>query len=241
MIETSYKGGGKTWWLSFICTDYLKPWNTENTLLRNHESLLLTSPCKGCQHDLAVCSLIEEKNLDGHQLEPIDLIPITRQFLCSSLVAVDCSLLKTVIWFVGRLKNNKRNPFFTTFFLSSLEPTSSTSTETREAPNREEGEQAEREVPCGSEEEGSDMDQTDQQAPSSIQESPESSRDGEESSSSDPVSSSSSSIGSSCSTEEGAEAARGDAAVAPSSSTTEPPTDGATSNTDTTEEPMEQD
>lgn len=124
------------------------------------------------------------------------------------------------------------------------EPTSSTPTETHEASNREEGEQAEREVPRGSEEEGSDMDQTDQQAPSSVQESPESSRDGEESSSSDPVSSSSSSSssnGSSCSTEEGAEAASGDAAVAPSSSTTEPPTEGATSNTDTTEEPMEQD
>lgn len=124
------------------------------------------------------------------------------------------------------------------------EPTSSTPTETHEASNLEEGEQAEREVPRGSEEEGSDMDQMDQQAPSSVQESPESSRDGEESSSSssDPVSSSSSSSnGSSCSTEEGAEAASGDAAVAPSSSTTEPPTEGATSNTDTTEEPMEQD
>ncbi|KAM4741881.1 serine/threonine-protein phosphatase 4 regulatory subunit 2-B [Anableps anableps] len=120
------------------------------------------------------------------------------------------------------------------------EPTSSTAAETCEGANPEEGEQAEREVPCGSEEEGSDMDQTDQQAPASVQESLQTSRDGEESSS-DPVSSSSSSNGSSCSTEEGAEAVREDVAGAPSSSTTEPPTEGATSNTETTEEPMEQD
>ncbi|MED6242389.1 hypothetical protein ATANTOWER_003973 [Ataeniobius toweri] len=120
------------------------------------------------------------------------------------------------------------------------EPSSSTQPEACEGSNEEEGEQAEREVPCGSEEEGTDMDQTDQQAPASVQESPETSRDGEESSS-DPVSSSSSSKGSSCSTEEGAEAAREDVAVTPSSSTTEPPIEGATSNTETTEEPMEQD
>ncbi|XP_012729942.2 serine/threonine-protein phosphatase 4 regulatory subunit 2-B [Fundulus heteroclitus] len=120
------------------------------------------------------------------------------------------------------------------------EPTSSTQAETCEGSNQEEGEQAEREVPCGSEEEGSDMDQTDQQAPASVQESPETSRDGEEGSS-DPVSSSSSSNSSSCSTEEGAEAAREDVAVAPSSSTTEPPTEGASSNTEASEEPMEQD
>ncbi|XP_047204617.1 serine/threonine-protein phosphatase 4 regulatory subunit 2-B [Girardinichthys multiradiatus] len=119
------------------------------------------------------------------------------------------------------------------------EPSSSTQPEACEGSNQEEGEQAEREVPCGSEEEGTDMDQTDQQAPASVQESPETSRDGEESSS-DPVSSSSSK-GSSCSTEEGAEAAREDVAVTPSSSTTEPPIEGATSNTETTEEPMEQD
>ncbi|XP_038141169.1 serine/threonine-protein phosphatase 4 regulatory subunit 2-B [Cyprinodon tularosa] len=119
------------------------------------------------------------------------------------------------------------------------EPTSSTQPETcKGSKQQEEGGQAEREVPCGSEEEGTDMDQMDQQAPASIQESPETSRHGEDSSS-DPVSSSSN--GSSCSTEEGAEAAREDVAVAPSSSTTEPPTEGATSNTETTEEPMEQD
>ena len=110
----------------------------------------------------------------------------------------------------------------------------------------QEVEQAEREVPCSSEEEGSDMDQTEQQAPAGVAESPETNRDSEESNS-DPVSSSSSSSssGSSCSIEDGAEPAREDVALAPSSSTTEPPTEGAmgsaTSNTGTTEEPMEQD
>lgn len=116
------------------------------------------------------------------------------------------------------------------------EPTSSTQAEVC-AGSGQDGEQAEREVPCGSQEEGSDMDQTEQQAPTGALESPEASRDGEESNS-DPVSSS-------CSIEESAEAAREDAALAPSSSTTEPPTEGAmesgTLNTGTTEEPMEQD
>ncbi len=128
--------------------------------------------------------------------------------------------------------------FFTT------EPTSSTQAEVC-AGLGQEAEQAEREVPCGSQEEGSDMDQTEQQAPAGVLESPETSRDSEESNS-DPVSSSSSSSsGSSCSIEESAEAAREDIALAPSSSTTEPPTEGAmesaTLNTGTTEEPMEQD
>uniref|UniRef100_A0A1A8D5Q5 Serine/threonine-protein phosphatase 4 regulatory subunit 3 n=1 Tax=Nothobranchius kadleci TaxID=1051664 RepID=A0A1A8D5Q5_NOTKA len=95
----------------------------------------------------------------------------------------------------------------------------------------------EKEVPCGSEEEGSDMDQ--QEASEGVQERSETSRDSEESSS-DPVSSSSSSSNSSCSIEEGA-----DGTPAPSSSTTQPPTEGAvgsaTSHTGTTEEPMEQD
>uniref|UniRef100_A0A1A8UA33 Serine/threonine-protein phosphatase 4 regulatory subunit 3 n=1 Tax=Nothobranchius furzeri TaxID=105023 RepID=A0A1A8UA33_NOTFU len=96
----------------------------------------------------------------------------------------------------------------------------------------------EKEVPCGSEEEGSDMDQ--QEASEGVQERSETSRDSEESSS-DPVSSSSSSSSnSSCSIEEGA-----DGTPAPSSSTTQPPTEGAvgsaTSHTGTTEEPMEQD
>ncbi|XP_070707839.1 serine/threonine-protein phosphatase 4 regulatory subunit 2-B [Pempheris klunzingeri] len=129
------------------------------------------------------------------------------------------------------------------------EPTSSTPAEEC-AGSGQEAERAEREVPCGSQEEGSDMDQTEQQAPAGVLESPETSRDGEESSS-DPVSSSSSSSssgsssGSSCSIEESAEAAREDVALAPSSSTTEPPTEGAmesaTLNSGTTEEPMEQD
>ncbi|XP_070758932.1 serine/threonine-protein phosphatase 4 regulatory subunit 2-B [Enoplosus armatus] len=109
------------------------------------------------------------------------------------------------------------------------EPTSSTQAEVC-AGSGQEAEQAEREVPCGSQEEGSDMDQTEQQAPAGVLESPETSRDSEESNS-DPVSSSSSSSSSST--------------LTPSSSTTEPPTEGAMEsailNTGTTEEPMEQD
>ncbi|XP_068171133.1 serine/threonine-protein phosphatase 4 regulatory subunit 2-B [Antennarius striatus] len=122
------------------------------------------------------------------------------------------------------------------------EPTSSTQNEA--IASSPEAEQAEREVPCGSQEEGVDMDQTEQQAPAVVLESPETSRDGEESNS-DPVSSSSSSSSSSCSIEEAAEAAGEDVALAPTSSTAEPPTEGAmdsaTSNTGTTDEPMEQD
>ncbi|XP_030584438.1 serine/threonine-protein phosphatase 4 regulatory subunit 2-B [Archocentrus centrarchus] len=120
------------------------------------------------------------------------------------------------------------------------EPTSSTAADACSTGSDQEAEQAEREVPCGSEEEGSDMDQTEQQAPTGVLESPETSRDSEECNS-DPVSSSSSS----CSLEERAEAAREDVALTPSSSTTEPPTEGdmgsAILNTGTTEEPMEQD
>ncbi|XP_068598526.1 serine/threonine-protein phosphatase 4 regulatory subunit 2-B [Brachionichthys hirsutus] len=114
------------------------------------------------------------------------------------------------------------------------EPTSSTQPDSVES-----SPEAEREVPCGSQEEGVDMDQTEQQAPAVVLESPESSGDGEESSS-DPVSSSSS-----CSIEEAKEATGEDVALAPSSSTADPPTEGAmdsaTSNTGTAEEPMEQD
>ncbi|XP_037534601.1 serine/threonine-protein phosphatase 4 regulatory subunit 2-B [Nematolebias whitei] len=119
------------------------------------------------------------------------------------------------------------------------EPTSSTQAEMCSGPE----EQAQRQVLCGSDEEGSDMDQTDQQEPAGVLERPETSRDSEESSS-DPVSSSSSG-GSSCSIEEGVEAPKEDSTVSPSSSTTEPPTEGAIgsaiSHTGTTEEPMEQD
>ena len=129
------------------------------------------------------------------------------------------------------------------FHFSSTEPTSSTHAEVC-AGSGDGGGQAEREVPCGSQDEASDMDQTEQQAPAGVLESPETSRDSEESNS-DPVSSSSSSSGSSCSIEDSAEATREDVALAPSSSTTEPPTEGAmesaTLNTGTTEEPMEQD
>lgn len=99
-------------------------------------------------------------------------------------------------------------------------------------------------MPCGSEDEGSDMDQTEQQAPIGDLESPETSRDSEESNS-HPVISSSSSSNSSCSIEERAEAASEDVALTPSSSTSEPPTEGdmgsAILNTGNTEEPMEQD
>ncbi|KAL7406990.1 hypothetical protein ABVT39_001191 [Epinephelus coioides] len=142
---------------------------------------------------------------------------------------------------VGCSKENEASSSATA--TEDQEPTSSTQAEAS-AGSGPEAEQAEREVPCGSQEEGSDMDQTEQQAPAGILESPETSRDSEESNS-DPVSSSSSSSGSSCSIEESAEAAREDVALAPSSSTTEPPTEGAmesaTLNTGTTEEPMEQD
>ncbi|XP_029907094.1 serine/threonine-protein phosphatase 4 regulatory subunit 2-B [Myripristis murdjan] len=126
------------------------------------------------------------------------------------------------------------------------EPTSSTQAEVSAGPGQE-VEQAEREVPCGSHEEGSDMDQTEQQAPAGVLESPETSRDNEESNS-DPVSSSSSSSsssGSSSSIKEGAAVAREDVAPAPSSSTTEPPIEGAMEsaslNSGASEEPMEQD
>ncbi|XP_026163746.1 serine/threonine-protein phosphatase 4 regulatory subunit 2-B isoform X2 [Mastacembelus armatus] len=115
------------------------------------------------------------------------------------------------------------------------EPTSSTQAEVCEGSGQE-LEQDEREVPCGSQDEGSDMDQTEQQAPAGVLESPGTSRDSEECNS-DPVSSSN------CSIEEREEAAREDIALAPSSSTTEPPTESAmeSANTGTREEPMEQD
>ncbi|KAM4612493.1 serine/threonine-protein phosphatase 4 regulatory subunit 2-B [Polymixia lowei] len=125
------------------------------------------------------------------------------------------------------------------------EPTS-TQAEVSAGPGQE-MEQAEREVPCGSQEEASDMDQTEQQAPTGVLESPETSRDSDESNG-DPVSSSSSSSsssGSSSSTEENTAAFREEVAPAPSSSTTEPPTEGAMEsaslNTGTSDEPMEQD
>ncbi|KAK6321644.1 hypothetical protein J4Q44_G00086200 [Coregonus suidteri] len=102
-----------------------------------------------------------------------------------------------------------------------------------------ENEQAEREVPCGSQEECNDMDQSEQQAPAGVLESPEA-RDSDEGS--DPVSSSSSSVSSSSSEEIGA---RKERAPAPSSSTPEPPAEGAMESgsldTGTSEEPMEQD
>lgn len=124
-------------------------------------------------------------------------------------------------------------------FPPPAEPTSSTQADVSAGPGHA-PEPTETEAPCGSQEDSGDMDQTEQQAPAGALESPETSRDSEESNS-DPVSSSSSS----CSIDESADAAREDVALAPSSSTTEPPTEGAmesaTLNTGTTEEPMEQD
>ncbi|CAL8339931.1 unnamed protein product [Lota lota] len=116
----------------------------------------------------------------------------------------------------------------------------------------EEEDNAEREVPCGSQEEGNDMDQTEQQAPAGNQEEgPDTSRDSDDGAS-DPVSSSSggssttsSSSSSSSVVEESTAEVREEGAPAPSSSTPEPPTEGATEgaslNTGTSDEPMEQD
>ncbi|KAM7005648.1 serine/threonine-protein phosphatase 4 regulatory subunit 2-B [Tautogolabrus adspersus] len=115
------------------------------------------------------------------------------------------------------------------------EPSSSTQTEVS-AGSGQDAQQAEREVPCGAQEDSSDMDQTEQQAPADVLESPVICRDNE--SNSDPVSSSSFII------EESAEAAREDVAHSPSSTTTEPSSsamESASSNTGTSEEPMEQD
>ncbi|XP_041836602.1 serine/threonine-protein phosphatase 4 regulatory subunit 2-B [Melanotaenia boesemani] len=112
------------------------------------------------------------------------------------------------------------------------EPTSSTQAQMCTSSGQE-AEPAEREVPCGSEDEGSDMDQTEQQAPAGVLQSPETCGDGDDGGS-DPVSSS-------CSIQEDKEPAGADVAVAPSSSVTQPPPGGAVSNTGTTEEPMEQD
>lgn len=121
------------------------------------------------------------------------------------------------------------------------EPSSSTQTEAHTA-SEQEAEPAEREVPCGSQDEASDMDQSEQQAPAGVLESPETSQDSEESCS-DPVSSSSSSA-SNCSIEESTETTREDVTLSPSSSTTDTTTDStmeSSTNTGTTDEPMEQD
>ncbi|XP_034023369.1 serine/threonine-protein phosphatase 4 regulatory subunit 2-B [Thalassophryne amazonica] len=117
--------------------------------------------------------------------------------------------------------------------LEDQEPTSSTQSDVGAGLSPE----AEREVPCSSQEEGGDTEQMEQQTPAGTSESSESSRNSEDSSS-DPVSSSSSD--SSCSIEE-----RTAEAPAPPSSTTDAPTEGAGDsgvlNTGTSEEPMEQD
>ncbi|XP_030633109.1 serine/threonine-protein phosphatase 4 regulatory subunit 2-B [Chanos chanos] len=108
---------------------------------------------------------------------------------------------------------------------------SSTQSESPSADGREE--RAEREVPCASDpsEDASDMDQSEQRAPSGVPTSPEL-RDGEENS--DQVSSSS---------EEST--ASDEAAPAPSGSSAEAPTEGAveqsSQDSENTEEPMEQD
>ncbi|KAJ3603019.1 hypothetical protein NHX12_030763 [Muraenolepis orangiensis] len=127
--------------------------------------------------------------------------------------------------------------------LQSPEPSSSTQADMPADPGPEE--QAEREVACGSQEEGSDMDQTEQPAPA-LEEGPDSSRDGD---AGDPVSSSSNGGGttssSSSAAEESATEVREEGPAAPSSSTPEPPTEGATEaaslNTGTSDEPMDQD
>uniref|UniRef100_A0A673YGS5 Protein phosphatase 4, regulatory subunit 2b n=1 Tax=Salmo trutta TaxID=8032 RepID=A0A673YGS5_SALTR len=97
--------------------------------------------------------------------------------------------------------------------------------------------QVEEEVPCGSQEEGNDMDQSEQQATAGVLKNPEA-RDSDEGS--DPVSSSSAS---SCNSAENE--SREEAAPAPSSSTPEPAAEGAmesgSQDTGTSEEPMEQD
>uniref|UniRef100_A0A8C7S249 Protein phosphatase 4, regulatory subunit 2b n=1 Tax=Oncorhynchus mykiss TaxID=8022 RepID=A0A8C7S249_ONCMY len=96
---------------------------------------------------------------------------------------------------------------------------------------------AEGEVPCDSQEEGNDMDQSEQQATAGVLKNPEA-RDSDEGS--DPVSSSSAS---SCNSAENE--SREEAAPAPSSSTPEPAAEGAmesgSQDTGTSEEPMEQD
>ncbi|KAL7891813.1 hypothetical protein AOLI_G00012890 [Acnodon oligacanthus] len=114
-----------------------------------------------------------------------------------------------------------------------------TSTQSDCAPaDDQEGCTAEREVPCGSTspaEEPSDMDQSEQQAPAS---SPEQ-RDGEEPS--EPVSSSSSSSGD----ESGLSSNESSGGQAPSSSAADSPTEGDVESgeldSESTEEPMEQD
>lgn len=112
---------------------------------------------------------------------------------------------------------------------------SSTQSEVSAGPGQSvgQGEPSEREVPCGSQEEASDMDQSEQQAPAGVVESPEASRDSSENS--DPVSSSSH-----CE-----ETPSEEAVPTPSSSTPEPPTEGAMESgsvdTGTSDEPMEQD
>ncbi|XP_041639876.1 serine/threonine-protein phosphatase 4 regulatory subunit 2-B [Cheilinus undulatus] len=97
-------------------------------------------------------------------------------------------------------------------------------------------EPAKREVPCDSQEDSSDMDQTEQQAPIHSDESTAIGRDTKESNTDS---------SSSCSIEENAEAVNEDETNASSSCTTEPSESGAmesaSSNTGTDEEPMEQD
>ena len=120
------------------------------------------------------------------------------------------------------------------FYLQPTEP-SSTQSEVSAGPGQGGGPEglSEREVPCGSQEEASDMDQSEQQAPAGVLESPEASSEN-----SDPVSSS----GSSSHFEE---TASEEAVPSPSSSTPETPTEGAMESgnvdTGTSDEPMEQD
>ncbi|XP_051932064.1 serine/threonine-protein phosphatase 4 regulatory subunit 2-B isoform X1 [Hippocampus zosterae] len=128
------------------------------------------------------------------------------------------------------------------------EPTSSTHAEA--CPDSGPDEKlAERVAPCLSQHDVSDMDQTEQPASAGVATSPETSAESEESHS-DPVSSScssssSSSNSSSCSIDESVEGDREDVSPTPSSSTNEPPIEGAMESASvdmgTTDEPMEQD
>ncbi|XP_034551856.1 serine/threonine-protein phosphatase 4 regulatory subunit 2-B [Notolabrus celidotus] len=136
-----------------------------------------------------------------------------------------------------KVRNSKENEASSSA-AEDQEPSSSTPAEEC-AGSGQDAEQAEREVPSGSEEDGSDMDHSDQQAPAGVLLSPDTSRDSDNSSS-DPVSSSS------CSMEESAEEeSREDDGHSPSSSTTEPPEGAMESprlNSATSEEePIEQD
>ncbi|KAM6979557.1 serine/threonine-protein phosphatase 4 regulatory subunit 2-B [Aplochiton taeniatus] len=141
-------------------------------------------------------------------------------------------------------EEEKENEAASTAGATEDQEPSSTQVEVSAGLGPEPEEQAEREVPRGSQEEASDMDQSEQQAPVGVLESPDASRDSDDGS--EPVSSSSSSSSNGSSSEEtSATAAREETAPTPSSSTGEPLTEGAMESgsldTGISDEPMEQD